>query len=368
MTPQEQELIYAIALSQVPQIGPVVARQILKKLGSATDVFKAKTSHLQLIEGVGSTRANEIKLYKNFDAAEKELAFAAKHNIDVLYYQNANYPSKLNNCIDAPLVLYYTGTPVLAKQRVISIVGKRKCTDYGRKCIDDLLHQLSSHDVLVVSGLAIGIDIHAHRKALQEGLSTVAVLAHGLDKIYPPAHRNTARQISTQGGLVTEYISGTNPDRENFPTRNRIVAGMSDVTIVVETDLKGGSMITANLANGYNKDVMAYPGDIYSNTSAGCNQLIKTNRANMITNAQDLLELMNWDPQPKAQQVQRQLFVELTESEQILYNYLQQHNGAHIDEVAAGTKLTPSQLAAVSLSLELQGIIQILPGKIYKMY
>ncbi|MFM2387484.1 MAG: DNA-protecting protein DprA [Bacteroidota bacterium] len=367
MSSQEQELIYAIALSQVPQIGPIVARQLLKQLGSATDVFSSKLSHLQAIHGVGQIRAEEIKAYKNFDLAEKELAFAQKHQIEVLSINNGNYPSKLLNCIDAPTVLYYKGdTQALHNDKTISIVGKRKCTDYGRRCVDDLLHALKGMPITVFSGLAIGIDIHAHKKALVNQLPTIGVLAHGLDTIYPSTHRNVAKQMLVEGGLLTEYISGTQPDRENFPTRNRIVAGISDVTIVIETDVKGGSMITANLANGYNKDVMAYPGDIYTDTSAGCNQLIKSNRAHMITCAQDLLDLMNWEAKQSNVQIQRQLFIELNDLERVLYDFVSTNPNKHVDEVAAATKLTPSQLASATLSLELQGVLTVLPGKVYK--
>jgi DNA processing protein len=361
------ELEYEIALSQVPQVGPVAIRQLLKEFGTAKDVFLAKKSLLQSADGIGLKRASEIKEFTNFDLATKELSFAQKHNIQVISIAAAEYPQKLKHCLDAPNVLYYCGNANLNNGKIISVVGKRKCTDYGRRLIDDLMEQLAAHNILVVSGLAVGVDIHAHKKALQAKLPTVAVLAHGLDRIYPSTHRNTAKQMIDAGGLLTEYMSGTNPDRENFPTRNRIVAGMSDVTIVVETDIKGGSMITAQLANSYNKDVMAYPGSVYSETSAGCNYLIKTNRANAITCASDLLELMNWDDLPKPKQTQRALFIELSPSEQLIVDCLQKHESLTIDQLTFETKLNPSALAGATLSLELQGVLQVLPGKNYKL-
>jgi DNA processing protein len=361
------ELEYEIALSLVPQVGPTVIKQLLKEFGSAKDIFAAKQSVLQSAEGIGFVRASEIKKFTDFALATKELAFAQKHDIKVLSITSDEYPQKLKHCTDAPNILYYCGNANLNNTKIISIVGKRKCTDYGRRVVDDLLEQLTAHNILIVSGLAVGVDIHAHRKALQFNLPTVAVLAHGLDRIYPTTHRNTARQMVDNGGLLTEYMSGTNPDRENFPTRNRIVAGMSDVTIVIETDIKGGSMITAQLANGYNKDVMAYPGSVYSETSAGCNYLIKTNRANAITCAKDLLELMNWDDAPKQKQMQRALFIELNAQEQTIFDALQQHEFLSIDELTTQTKLSPSALAAATLSLEMQGVLQVMPGKSFKL-
>jgi DNA processing protein len=217
--------------------------------------------------------------------------------------------------------------------------------------------------------LAVGIDIIAHKAAIQQKLPTIGVLAHGLDRIYPTNHRGTAKEMVLNGGLLTEYISGTNPDKQNFPMRNRIVAGLADATIVIETDVKGGSMITANLANGYNREVLAYPGSIYSNASSGCHHLIKTLKANIITDANDIVELLNWDTTTKkVKPTQRELFIELSDDEKVIYKLLSTHEQLSIDEITFGSKLNPSQIAAAILGLEMQNIIAMLPGKIYKIF
>jgi DNA processing protein len=269
---------------------------------------------LSSVEGVGPIRSKAFKDKNVLKKAEEMLIQHDKEGIEILFYKHASFPKRLVQCEDAPIILYYKGTANLNAQKMLAIIGTRKNTEYGRKITEDLLEKLKEHQPLIISGLAVGIDIIAHKAAIQQKLPTIGVLAHGLDRIYPTNHRGTAKEMVLNGGLLTEYISGTNPDKQNFPMRNRIVAGLADATIVIETDIKGGSMITANLANGYNREVLAYPGSIYSNASSGCHHLIKTLKANIITDANDIVELLNWDTTTKkVKPTQRELFIELSD-------------------------------------------------------
>jgi DNA processing protein len=362
-----QELIYKLALTQVSQIGPILARQLLTQFETAENIFKEKLSALTKLEGFGTVRAKAIKEYVDFDQAEKEIKFAQKHHIEILTLDKPNFPSKLKNCIDAPLVLFYRGNANLNTDKIISIVGRRKHTEYGKRIVEELCDSLKNEQIVIVSGLAHGIDSIAHKQCVLHKIPTVGALAHGLDRIYPAIHRNLAKEMLDNGGLITEYWSGTNPDKQNFPMRNRIVAGISDATIVVETDIKGGSMITASLANGYNKDVLAYPGSIYNSQSSGCNYLIKTHRANLISEPKDLFNLLGWNPKKENKKVQKELFIELEPFEQIIYDFLHTNGISDIDTIINQTKLSPSIFAGAALSLEMQFIVQSLPGKMYKI-
>jgi DNA processing protein len=363
------ELLYQIALGFVPGIGPVLGKQLIQTIGSASDVMRAKQSTLQKIDGMGAIRAKAIADFEHFAWIEDEIKFIEKHQIQPLFFMDDAYPYRLKQCIDSPIILYYKGNANLNSTRIISIVGRRKNTEYGRRITEELIEKLKEHQPLIVSGLAIGIDIIAHKNSVVNQLPTVGVLAHGLDRIYPDNHRNTAKEMVENGGLLTEYISGTIPDKQNFPARNRIVAGMADATIVIETDIKGGSMITANLANGYNRDVFTYPGSVYSNASSGCHYLIKSLKANLITNADDVIDYLGWEIKTKKTKasLQRTLFIEMEPNEKIIYDLLLKHNQLSIDEITNASKLTPSAIAGATLSLEMQNIIAMYPGKIYKL-
>jgi DNA processing protein len=362
------ELFYKLSLSQIPNIGPVAAKALIKHFGTANSVFKAKKGELQKIAGIGFQRANAVAEFNNFKLIEDELKFIEKHKIELLFFDEAKYPQYLVPCVDAPLVLFYKGNADLNNTKAISIVGSRKNSNYGKKLIAELLEGIAQYNPLIVSGLALGIDIIAHRTALQNNLSTVACLAHGLDRIYPDNHKATAKEMIEKGGLISEYFSGTNPDKENFPTRNRIVAGMTQATIIVETDIKGGSMITANIADSYNKDVMAFPGDIFSTTSNGCNYLIKSHKANMITEAKDLIDLLNWEPIINKPKLQRSLFIELTAEEKIIYDLIAEKTALPTDELRQLSQLSNAQIASATLSLEMQNIIICKPGKVFELY
>jgi DNA processing protein len=362
-----EELKYLIALSQVPDVGPVSARALLKEFGNATNIFQSRKGELLKVNGLGAVRAAAIKNFADWQTVEKEIVFINKNNITYLDLENPEYPQHLKNCTDAPIILYYRGTANLNSPKIISIIGRRLCTDYGRRILDNFIRELAPYNVLIVSGLAIGIDVYAHKQAISNDLNTVGVLAHGLGTMYPSQHQAIANDMEKQGGLLTEYLFETKANKENFPTRNRIVAGMSEATIVVETDIKGGSIITANLANGYNKDVMAFPGNINNQHSAGCNYLIKTNRANLITDAADVAELLNWEPQKTSKKVQRELFLVLSDEEKLILDLLMAKGNLHTDELRNLSQLAPSKFAAITISLEMQGLITMLPAKIYKL-
>lgn len=364
----ENALLYQVALTMVPHIGPVYGRLLLETL-SPEEIFTAKKSQLEKIAGLGSMRANCIKRFANFDRAERELMYIQDHHIQPLFIQEAAYPQRLLNCYDAPLLLYYKGTASLNEKRIIAIVGSRSHSEYGRQCCEELVEGLEGSGVLVVSGLAYGIDGLAHKAALRRQLNTVGVLGHGLDRLYPGEHGSLAREMVLQGGLLSEFMTGTLPDRHHFPGRNRIVAGIADAVIVVETDIKGGSMITAELANGYYKDVFAFPGRVSDPKSQGCNYLIKSNKACLLTNAQQLLETLGWATAPTkpARKLTRELFITLTPEEALILEVLKQQEAADIDEIHLKTALSSSSVAVAILNLEMQNVIQSLPGKMYKI-
>lgn len=362
----KSDLLYQIALTLIPNIGCVHARLLLQHM-SANEVFQAKASTLQKIEGLGEVRVKSIQKFDGFERAEKEIAFIEKYKITPLFLTDEKYPQRLLNCYDPPTVLYYRGNADLNTSKIVAVVGSRTHTDYGKSVTEKLLQDIADSGIVVVSGLAYGIDALSHKTSLKNKLQTVGVLAHGLDKIYPPENAAMAKEMVQHGGLLTEFMTKTKPDRHNFPSRNRIVAGMSDAVIVVETDVKGGSMITAELANGYNKDVFAFPGKTTDKKSSGCNHLIKNNKAVLLTDAQQLLEAMGWDDGQKkpAKKKTRELFIELTKEEKIIVDLLNEAGQSGIDEINLRSGLSSSAVAVAILNLELQNVIQTLPGKMY---
>ena len=361
------DLLYQIALTLVPNIGDVHARALINNYGDAASVFKAKKKELENIEGIGSVRAGNIKMFQDFTSCEAEVKFIEQYKITPLFITDKNYPQRLLNCYDSPLLLYYRGTTSLNVPKIISIVGTRNHSDYGKSVCEKLVEELHAENVLIVSGLAYGIDTIAHKAALKNNLQTVGVLAHGLDKIYPPQNKSLAKQMIENGGLLTEFLSGSNPDKQNFPKRNRIVAGVCDALVVIESGKKGGSLITAELANGYNKDVFAVPGRINDTKSEGCNYLITNNKASLLCGANDLLELLNWKPVTKPAKKQRELFIEFTADEKIVVDILQQQESIQVDQLYYKSGLSSSAMAAALLMLEMQGIVLSLPGKVYKI-
>jgi DNA processing protein len=364
----QQDLMYQIALTLVPNIGDVHAKALVNLYGDAQSIFKAKKKELEAIEGIGMVRANSIKAFSDFSPAEAEIKFIEKYKITPLFLTDKNYPQRLLNCYDSPALLYYRGNANLNTSKIVSIVGTRKNTDYGKTFTEKLIEGLQEQNVLVVSGLAFGIDTIAHKAAIKNNLQTIGVLAHGLDRIYPSQNKQLAKDMVDCGGLLTDFMSHTLPDKQNFPKRNRIVAGMCDALVVIESGIKGGSLITAELANGYNKDVFAVPGKTTDKNSEGCNYIIKQNKASLITCASDLIDAMNWaSKEIKPQKKQRELFIELTADEKIIVNVLQQQEGIQIDELYFKSGLSSSAVASALLMLEMQNVVASLPGKVYKL-
>ena len=362
------ELIYRIALTQVPNIGDVHGKMLINIFGDASSVFNARKKDLENIEGIGTVRAASIKGFGNFLVAEKEISFIEQYKITPLFITDNSYPQRLLNCYDSPLMLYYRGTADLNHSKIISIVGTRNNSEYGKQTCEKFIEDLDKENVIIISGLAFGIDTIAHKTSLKNNLQTVGVLAHGLDRIYPAQNKTLAKQMIEYGGLLTDFTSNTIPDKQNFPKRNRIVAGICDALIVIESSVRGGSLITAELANGYNKDVFAIPGRVNDTKSEGCNYLIRNNKASILTSANDLIENMGWEenkkPSPKKQ---KELFIELSPEEKIIIDILQQKNGIQIDELYFKSGLSSSIMAATLLMLEMKNVVQPLPGKIYKL-
>lgn len=363
----DNDLLYKIALTNIPLVGPVLARSLVGFSGGVKAVFEQRKSDLLKIPGIGVVIADCIVNKSTFDKAEGEVDFIARQGITPLFYLDKNYPLRLKRIRDAPVILYYKGTADLNNKRIVGVIGTRKPTAYGINQCEKLVESLKRLNVLVISGLAYGIDITAHRKALQLGVETVAVLGTGLDQIYPAVHKRTASDMLQQGGILSEFGQGTGPDRENFPMRNRILAGMCDAVVVVESGERGGSMITAQLANGYHKDVFAVPGRVGDTYSKGCNHLIKSNKAQMLESGAELSAIMQWHEEERVSDNQRSMFEELTPQEQCVCEILEGASPINIDRLYKETNLTPSEMAAVLLGLEFKGTIKALPGKMYML-
>ncbi|MEJ7769875.1 MAG: DNA-processing protein DprA [Chitinophagaceae bacterium] len=364
----DNDLLYQIALTMVPNIGTVHAKSLVELYGDAASIFKANKHVLEKIEGIGVIRANHIKAYRDFKRAEEEMTFIEKFKIQPLFLTDPNYPKRFLHCYDPPTLFYYRGTANLNSAKMLAIVGTRMNTDYGKHVTEQLIKQLELADLVIISGLAFGIDAIAHKTALRNNIPTVGVIGHGLDTMYPPQHKALAKEMLQEGGILTEFRSQTKPDKHNFPIRNRIVAGISDATIVVETGSKGGSMITAEMANSYNRDVFAVPGRTNDLKSAGCNHLIRANKAILLTDARQLKEIMGWEhPETKPFKAQRDLFLELSDDEKKLVSILKEKETMAIDELNIKSDLSSSGVAAAILNLEFQGVIRLLPGKMYKL-
>ncbi|BEG99783.1 DNA-processing protein DprA [Bacteroides sedimenti] len=367
----EKEVIASIALTQVLGVGLISARMLINGAGSAEKVFACRKELSEIIPGVTPKIAELLDCPQAFARAEAEYAFAQKNRINCICYNDEAYPSRLRECPDAPVILFFKGEADLNALRVINMVGTRNATDYGQRICRDFITDLKSlcPDVLVVSGLAYGIDIHSHRAAVSNGLTTVGVLAHGLDRIYPAAHRKTAIDMLANGGLLTEFMSETNPDRQNFVKRNRIVAGMSDATIVVESAVKGGALITADIAQSYHRDCFAFPGRVNDEFSVGCNNLIKDNKAGLILSAEDFIKSMCWDANPDAVPVaiQRQLFVDLSEEEQLIVDILREKGDSQINSLVVEADMPVNKINAILFELEMKGVVRALAGGMFQL-
>lgn len=360
--------LHQVALTYVNNVGPSIARLMVSYFGSAERIFTVPRSKLLTIPGITQNRIEQLKLDEALRKAEEELKFVEENNIDVIFYTDPEYPKRLKNLNDSPILLYSKGNADLNARRVISIVGTRNATEYGRQLCRQLVEELQPYNVLIVSGLALGIDVCAHKECVKLNMPTIGVLGHGLDMLYPGQNKITAEKMLENGGLLTEYPSGTNIAREHFPERNRIVAGMADATVVIEASLKGGALITAEIANSYNRDVFTFPGRVGDEFSEGCNFLIRHNKAALLSNAADLAFSLGWEKEEEGLPFTQQLAlpIDLSSDERTIFELIRQHKQPlAIDDLSIKINMPMSLLAMNLLNMEMQGYIRSLPGKIY---
>lgn len=363
----EKELLAVLRLQSTPNIGDVISKKLIRTVGSASQIFQEKKSSLLKIDGIGEFIVNNLQNEKTQQLAENELSYLNQNKIKYSYFFNTDYPQNLQNCIDAPLLFFYDGNMNWETDRIISIVGTRNMTNYGRDFCKQFIESIAMYNPLIVSGLAYGVDICAHQTAIEHKLQNIAVLAHGLDDIYPKKHKKFVADILNNGGLISEFWHGEKPIRENFLKRNRIVAGISKATIIVESAERGGALVTADIANSYNRDVFAVPGKITDYYSKGCNNLIKSNQAHLLSSADDLIKMLNWDIEEKPKFKQTELFVSLNDTEQKVYDYLQKNGKQLLDVIALDCDIPVYKLSGLLIEMELKGVIKPLPGKMFEV-
>ena len=362
----ESRKLYEIALTLIQGVGDVVGKKLVAYCGGAEAVFCETKKALTKIPNITESIVDNIMSLNVLKRAEEEIKFVEKNEITPLFYLDSQYPKRLQHCHDSPMLLYYKGKADLNAPKVVGVVGTRNISDYGKYVTENVIEELSADNVLIVSGLAYGVDAAAHRAALKYDLATVGVLGHGMQTVYPAENRKLSQKMLEKGGVLTEFISGTKPDRENFPQRNRIVAGMVDCLLVVESALKGGAMITAEIANSYDREVFAVPGRVGDIYSEGCNHLIKINKANLLTNAADIRYIMRWDVDTKVVAKQMRMFRDFSENEKKIMDVFGDNRTVHLDDIIVGSELPPSKIASVLLSLEFDGILTAFPGKRYQ--
>ena len=363
----EEDLLHVLALQRVKGIGDINAKKLIALCGSAKKVLTEKKQVLEKINGIGTFTLRNLVDSANLTAAEIELKYIQKNNIETCYFEDENYPVRLKHCVDAPILIFKEGNFELENRPIISIVGTRKVTSYGRDFCEKLITELKEYNPIIVSGFAYGVDICAHKAAIKNKLQTIGVLAHGFEDVYPKAHKKYVNEINKNGGFITDFWHKDELHRENFLKRNRIIAGISEATIIIESAEKGGSLVTADIANSYDRDVFAVPGrstDVYSK---GCNSLIKNNKAAILTSTKDLVELLNWGIKPSRNKlIQKQLFVELTDIEQLVYTFLLENGKELLDLISLNCKLPINQTSITLFNLEMKGVVKPLPGKLFE--
>ncbi|MCD6180104.1 MAG: DNA-processing protein DprA [Bacteroidales bacterium] len=362
----QEQLLYQIGITLLPGVGDVNAKKLIAYCGGVEAVFKQKKSQLLKIDGIGSKLADAIINQTVLKRAEEEILFIEKNKIQTFFFTDKNFPIRLKQAMDSPIILYYKGNANLNQRKILSVVGTRKVTERGKAICDKIISGFEDEEVLIISGLAYGVDTQAHKSSLKYGLNTVGILAHGLDRIYPDINRGLAKRMIEHGGLLTDFISKTIPDAPNFPKRNRIIAGLSDAVLVIESASKGGSLITADIANSYNRDVFAVPGRPDDKYSKGCNFLIRSNRAALVESAKDIRYLMGWDTSKKEKIIQRKLFVELKPEEELLMKIIREEKDPTIDLIALKAQMPMSKVSVTLLNMEFEGLLRCLPGKVFK--
>lgn len=361
------ELIAILRLQHVSNIGDVIAKKLISHCGGPSAIFEDKQSQLLKIDGIGTQTIKHLYDSKNLRAAEKEYEYIIKNNISYSYFEDEDYPKHLKHCIDSPILLFKKGNINLERRKIISVVGTRNITSYGSSFCEQFIADIVPLNPIIVSGFAYGVDICVQKEAINQGLQTIGCLAHGLNQMYPKVHAKYQNDVMENGGFFTEFWSTSNPERENFLKRNRIIAGMSEATVVIESAEKGGSLVTADIANSYNRDVFALPGRSTDKYSIGCNNLIKQQKAHMLTSAGDLVYLLNWELEVKnTKAVQKQLFVDLDATEQKIYAYLQKQGKQLLDSIALDCELPIFKTSATLLNMEIKGVIRPLPGKLFE--
>ncbi len=363
---EKEELIAMLCLQKTQGIGDIIAKKLVGYCGSARAVFKEKSKTLEKIDGIGSYFAKCVANSNHLDLAKKEFEYFQKNNIECISFTDHRYPKSLLHCPDGPLLFFQDGHISFDKYPILSIVGTRQVTSRAIDLVNEIVSDLKSYNPIIVSGFAYGVDIVAHQAAVANNLQTIGVLAHGFDTIYPKAHKKYVSHVMDNGGFITEFWSSEQPLRENFLKRNRIVAGLSQATIVIESAVKGGSLVTAEIANSYNRDVFAVPGRVNDIYSQGCNNLIKQNKAAVLTQASDIIQMLNWDVKPQ-EPVQRQLFVELNTEEQQIVDFLSVQEKEHIDLIALNTQLPIHKVSTALFNLEMKGVIRPLSGKMFEL-
>ncbi|MDO5971978.1 DNA-processing protein DprA [Flavivirga aquimarina] len=364
----ENDLLYTLALNHVPNIGDITAKRLISHCGSAEAVLKEKKQNLLKIDGIGRIILGDLFETHHLEAAEKEIDFIKSNGIKVSYFEETSYPEKLKHCIDGPILLFQSGTINLEQQHIISIVGTRKITTTGMAFCEALVENLKPYNPIIISGFAYGTDITAHRAAIKNNLQTVGCLAHGLNQMYPQVHKKYKDDVEKNGGFFTDFWSSDAFDRNNFLKRNRIIAGLSEATIVIESAKKGGSLVTADIANSYNRDVFAVPGRTTDSQSIGCNNLIKHQKAHMLTTPLDVPYILNWQlEEDKKPVIQKQLFVELDTTEKTIYSYLKENEKQQLDVIAIHCNMPIFKIASVLLTMELKGVVRPLPGKLFEV-
>jgi DNA processing protein len=363
----DNKLLYALALQNVSKIGDITAKKLIQHCGSAEAVLKEKKLNLLKIDGVGSVLISDLFSKHHLIEAEQELKFIHNNNIVCHYFMDDSYPEKLKHCIDGPIVLFQSGTINLKRQHIISIVGTRKITTHGIAACEALVEALAPYNPVIVSGFAYGTDITAQKSALKHNLQTIGCLAHGLNQIYPKVHKKYVANIEQHGGFFTDFWSTDVFDRNNFLKRNRIIAGLSEATIVIESAEKGGSLVTADIANSYNREVFAMPGRITDSQSVGCNNLIKMQRAHVLSKPEDIPYILNWHIESELKPVQKKLFVELDADEKVIYNFLKDNGKELLDSIALKCNMPTFRVASLLLNMELKGVARPLPGKQFEV-
>ncbi|MEO9572309.1 MAG: DNA-processing protein DprA [Polaribacter sp.] len=364
---KEEKLLAVLRLQRCKAIGSILAKKLIVNVGNIEQVFKEKAAVLSKINGIGKHVLKHLFDTKNIDLAEQELKYIKDNNIKYSYFLDDHYPENLQHCIDSPILFFKDGNLDFSNKKIISIVGTRNISSYGRDFCNQFVKEIAEYNPIIVSGFAYGVDICAHKAAIENNLQTIAVLAHGFEQIYPKIHKKYIHQVNKNGGFLTEFWSEEAPLRENFLKRNRIVAGISKATIIIESASKGGSLVTADIANSYDRDVFAVPGRITDVYSKGCNNLIKNNKAHLLNSASDLVKMLNWDVQEKPKLIQKQLFVELNENEQKIYDLLHEKGQQLLDVISLECNIPVYELSSILLQMELKGVTKPLPGKMFEI-